>query len=175
MEQGEVGKTIKAKIRKVRERFKENSKPKEFSSFSYFADFANKNSDRVVVEATEKETLYESGFTVKRDRHVLKEFVVELRGVKDDDSGEKTVCNFLIPCGEIELDKGFSFFDLESTDISSEVNDLRLKCFAVIDHRLRLIDEDKRGKTIYFGKELHKDTYDALSKTVKNLGISPVL
>lgn len=170
MEAGEAGKT-------VRERLRGKLKPeKKFDTFADFADFANRNSDRVVVETTEKETLYEMGFNVKRKRHVLKEFTVDFRGIeKSDDKKERTVCRISIPCGAIELDKSFSVFDSSETDVSSEINILRLKCFAVLDHRLRLIDEDKRGRTIYFGKELHKDTYNALQTTVKILGISSVL
>lgn len=178
MELGEAGRKIVRIIKPKKEVSSAKLKPeRKFDTFADFADFANRNSDKVVVETTEKETLYEVGLNVKKKRDVLKEFAVEFRGVKvkDDDSREETVCRISIPCGAIELDKSFSVFDSPETDISSEIDTLRLKCFAVLDHRRKLIDEDKRGETIFFGKKLHEDTYNALRTTVKTLGISPVL
>jgi len=175
MEQSETGKI--SKIRgKISEKFGQKPKPKEFSSFVDFVKFIEKDSDGVVAEATEKTTLTEIGLVKKQTSYAVTKYEVELRGVRDNEGKEETVCKLLIPCGEIVRGSNFSKSDSSDRDrLSSEEEQHRLKCFAVIEHKLRLVDSDKRRKVIYFGKEINDDFYNALQTTVKNLGISPVL
>ncbi|HZJ18682.1 MAG TPA: hypothetical protein VFD45_03635 [Patescibacteria group bacterium] len=180
METSEVKQTVRSKIRaRIKEGLGTKSKPKaiEFSSLVDFLNFSEGASDGIVAEATEKTILTELGFNKKRIVNIVTNFAVELRGVKDRENGkEEIVSRYSIPCGEIERDKYFSPpGPSDPIEINSKEQELRLRSFAVLDHKLRLVDEDRRKRVLYFGIELNDVSYRSLRETVKNLGISPVI